>query len=172
MLSPAVIAHGEPLQPEACDTLKAELARLEGLGVGQDLRRGPEVGKRTLAPVRLDQVERLLAVMEQIEFRCPRPPPPPPSTEAKSGATAGADGAGPPPKAKVKPKPVAKPATAAADPGAAAEKDAAKPASKRKAKDAYVPPADAAAETKSDSTRALAKSPPAAAPVAKPGLEQ
>lgn len=163
-------AVGEPLQPEACDTLKAELARLEGLGVGNDLRRGPEVGKRTLAPARLAQVERLLAVIEQIEFRCPKPPPPPPA-EAKSGAPAGADGAGP---AKAKPKP--KPATHAADPATPAENSAAKPPPKRKATDAFVPPASDAPVTKSAPSQApsqaVTKSPSAAAPAAKPGLEQ
>lgn len=162
-------AVGEPLQPEACDTLKAELARLEGLGVGNDLRRGPEVGKRTLAPARLAQVERLLVVIEQIEFRCPKSPP----AEAKSGDPAGADGAGPA-KAKLKPKP--KPATQAAAPAEPAENSAAKPPPKRKATDAFVPPASDAPVTKSAPSQApsqaVAKSPPAAAPAAKPGLEQ
>ncbi|MEW5963282.1 MAG: hypothetical protein AB1749_06925, partial [Pseudomonadota bacterium] len=92
VLDAGASARGEPLQPEACDSLKAEQSRLEGLGVGQDLRRGPEQAQRSLTPARLKEVERLITVIEQIQFRCPRPPPAAPA-EAKAG-TPGAKSAG------------------------------------------------------------------------------
>lgn len=75
---------GEPLQQEACDALKAEQAKLEAAGVGNDLRRGADWGRTNLAAARIGEVLRLITVTEQIAFRCP--PPPPPQQQAHGAA--------------------------------------------------------------------------------------
>lgn len=178
LLGAGVSAHGEPLQPEACETLKAEQARLEGLGVGQDLLRGPEQAKKGgLTPTRLKEIERLVTVIEQIAFRCPRPPPPAPLAEAGTSGTksAGSTGEDEPArnKPKAKPKGAAQPAAAATAAAGQTDKAGAKRPPKKKPADAYVPPEDDTPERKAAPAPAQAKPPTAAAaPVSKPGLEQ
>lgn len=88
-------AQGEPLTEEACTAIKTERAQLESRGVGEDLRRGPVAVGKSLPRERLVEIERLIHLIEQVEFRCPRPPPPKPPVEAaaklpevKSGAGA------------------------------------------------------------------------------------
>jgi hypothetical protein len=176
LLGAGVSAHGEPLQPEACETLKAEQARLEGLGVGQDLLRGPEQAKKGgLTPTRLKEIERLVTVIEQIAFRCPRPPPAPLAEAGTSGTkSAGSAGEDEPARNKLKAKPKgAQPAATATAATGQTDKAGAKRPPKKKPADAYVPPEDDTPERKAAPAPAQAKPPTAAAaPVSKPGLEQ
>jgi hypothetical protein len=87
----AVPAAAEPLPPETCEVLKGELALLEGGGAGFNVQRGVEWGKANLSPEQIRYVARLIALREQIIFRCrpamiemPTPPLPPPAPPAPS----------------------------------------------------------------------------------------
>jgi hypothetical protein len=63
-------AIAAPLDPEACTTLKTEYDSLVAGGAKSDMDRGPEWAKANLAPDRLGKIERLIAVGEQLSFRC------------------------------------------------------------------------------------------------------
>lgn len=63
-------ALAAPLEPEACATLKAEHRGLVADGAKSDMDRGPEWAKSNLTPDRLGKIERLIAVEEQLSFRC------------------------------------------------------------------------------------------------------
>jgi len=67
VVSPAAAA---PLTPEACATLKTEYDGLVTGGAKADMERGPDWAKANLAPERLGRIERLIAVEEQLSFRC------------------------------------------------------------------------------------------------------
>jgi hypothetical protein len=112
-----------PLEPQACEALKTERMRLVADGAKADMDRGPEWAKANLAPDRLGKIERLIALDEQLSFRCgeqltarpvlkepPKPPQPDkPPAEKQAAKPAGdlMDGlmpsAIPPPKKKSKP---------------------------------------------------------------------
>lgn len=59
-----------PLEPEACAALRSEHQGLVADGAKSDMDRGPEWAKANLAPERLGKIERLIAVQEQLSFRC------------------------------------------------------------------------------------------------------
>ncbi len=66
--APAVVAA--PLDPETCANLKTEYDGLVAAGARSDMDRGPEWAKANLTPDRLGKIERLIAVGEQLSFRC------------------------------------------------------------------------------------------------------
>ena len=63
-------AEAAPLEPEACTALKTELQSLLAAGAKSDMDRGPEWAKANLTPDKMAKVERLIAVEEQLSFRC------------------------------------------------------------------------------------------------------
>ena len=66
----AASAVAGPLEPQACASLKNEHDGLASAGAQSDMNRGPEWAKTNLAPDRLEKVERLIALKEQLTFRC------------------------------------------------------------------------------------------------------
>src|SRR5690606_2874631 len=89
--SPAAAA---PLEPEACAALKAEHKTLVAEGAKSDMDRGPAWAKANLAPERLGKIERLIAVEEQLSFRCgelltARPAMKEPPPEARKATVSG-----------------------------------------------------------------------------------
>lgn len=67
-LSPFALA--EPLPKEQCEALAAERALLEGGGASENITRGPEWGKVNMTAEQLNYVRRLIAVREDLLFRC------------------------------------------------------------------------------------------------------
>jgi len=63
-------AAAAPLPPDACVTLRSEYGTLVAGGAKSDMDRGPEWAKANLSPDRLGKIERLIAVEEQLSFRC------------------------------------------------------------------------------------------------------
>lgn len=59
-----------PLDPQTCATLKSERSTLVAAGAKSDMERGPAQAKATLTPERLQKVERLITIEEQLSFRC------------------------------------------------------------------------------------------------------
>jgi hypothetical protein len=113
----AAPAAASPLEPQACASLKTEHDGLASAGAQSDMNRGPEWAKTNLTPDRLEKVERLIALKEQLTFRCglaltakpalKEPPPEAKEKGAKQAAKPGDDvisGLGlssiPPPKRK------------------------------------------------------------------------
>jgi hypothetical protein len=88
-------AAAAPLDPQACSALNTERNTLIGAGIKGDMQRGPIWAKANLDAERLAKIERLIAVEEQLSFRCgqqvtaapqikePPKPPPSPKGEAK-----------------------------------------------------------------------------------------
>lgn len=66
----AATATASPLEPQACATLKTEHEKLVASGAQSDMDRGPDWAKTNLKPEKLQQVERLIALKEQLSFRC------------------------------------------------------------------------------------------------------
>lgn len=65
-----VPAFAEPLPKDKCDALAAELSLLEGGGAAENLLRGPEWAKSNLTAEQIGYVRRLIAVREDLAFRC------------------------------------------------------------------------------------------------------
>lgn len=63
-------ALAEPLPKERCAELTAERTLLEGGGAAENLERGPEWAKANLTPEQISYVRRLIAVREDLLFRC------------------------------------------------------------------------------------------------------
>ncbi len=91
LLLPAASAGAGPLEPQACATLNTEREGLIAAGTKADMARGPEWAKGNLPPDRLQSIERLIAIEEQLSFRCDQPvtasprikePPKPPAAKA------------------------------------------------------------------------------------------
>jgi hypothetical protein len=90
-------AVAAPLEPAACETLKVEFDSLVAGGAKSDMDRGAAWAKANLTPDRLGKIERLIAVEEQLSFRCgvqstakaviKELPKPEPDTTAAQGAT-------------------------------------------------------------------------------------
>jgi hypothetical protein len=114
-------ANAAPLEQSACAALNNERDRLIASGLKSDMERGPEWAKTNLAADRLQQIQRLIAVEEQLSFRCDKlvtaapqikePPKPEPGKAEASAAKPVDDifeglnfGAMPPPKRKAKQK--------------------------------------------------------------------
>lgn len=153
----------EPMAKEACDAAEAERATLIAAGVPETVKKGPGWAKANLGPAKFKDVERYIALQEQLLFKCGhaklRTLPIPDGDEAGDGLVAPKDAAAekaetpPVPKRKPaakKPEPRASEAAAAANQPSEPQKPAAKPRAKPKPKpdDAYKPPQkpDAATE--------------------------
>lgn len=66
----APLAAAEPLTTEACESLRRELAELEGGPAAASFARGADWGKSNLSPEQLKLVQRLIALREDVAFRC------------------------------------------------------------------------------------------------------
>jgi hypothetical protein len=66
-------ARAAPLDQAACDGLKSERSAMVAAGLEVDRNRGPEWARANLAPDRLKLIERMIAVDEQLSFRCGEP---------------------------------------------------------------------------------------------------
>ncbi len=82
-------AGAAPLDQAACDTLKSERSALVAAGLEVDRNRGPEWAKANLAPDRLKLIERMIAVDEQLSFRCGEPVTARPTLKAPKPVQAG-----------------------------------------------------------------------------------
>jgi hypothetical protein len=140
-------AVAAPLEEAACAGLKSERETLVGKGVPGDMARGPEWGKSNLSPERLQEIERMIEVDEQLTFRCGQLKVAHPagkvpakkkgvtaSGEAQESAAPAASGSTDP-QAQPQAEPQAEPPKTAAK----KKKGSAKTA-KNKASDAYAPP--------------------------------
>ncbi len=67
--APATL-NAEPLPPEACDGMRRELTTLESGTAAASLARGPEWAKTNLSPEQIALVSQLIALREQVLFRC------------------------------------------------------------------------------------------------------
>jgi hypothetical protein len=70
ILVAALPAKAAPLDPQACNTLKSEYQGLVAAGAKNDMEKGPQWAKSNLQPDRMNAIERLIAVVEQLSFRC------------------------------------------------------------------------------------------------------
>ncbi|MCC7251414.1 hypothetical protein [Hyphomicrobium sp.] len=93
LAAPSTVAAA-PLEPEACAALKTEYQGLLAAGAKSDMDRGPGWAKANLSPERLGKIERLIAVQEQLSFRCgelltarPVINEPPPPEVARAGVS-------------------------------------------------------------------------------------
>lgn len=110
-----------PLDQPACAALDKERGDLIASGLKTDMEKGPAWAKANLAAERLDKIQRLIAIEEQLSFRCDKlvtappqikePPKPEPAKADASASKQGGDifeglnfGNLPPPKRKTKPK--------------------------------------------------------------------
>lgn len=103
LFMPAVASAvaANPLDPRVCEPLRTEHEALVAAGAQADMDRGPEWAKANLAAERLQKIERLLALKEQLTFRCglqltarpavKEPPPPPPAEKTAKAAAQPAD---------------------------------------------------------------------------------
>ena len=151
-------AAAAPLDAEACDKLQQEQSGLVKAGARQIMAKGAAWAAGNLTQDKLAEIQRLIEVDEQIEFRCTPPraakpaeqakaPPaaaPAPATD-KAGAKAPAPAVKASAQAKAaspKPQPAGagKAGKADAKATAPAAKAAASKAARPKANDAYVPP--------------------------------
>ncbi|MBL8565818.1 MAG: hypothetical protein JNM89_08885 [Hyphomicrobiaceae bacterium] len=62
--------EAEPLPPEACEGMRRELATLENGAAAASVARGPEWAKANLTPEQIGLVSQLIALREQVLFRC------------------------------------------------------------------------------------------------------
>lgn len=93
-------ASAAPLDAPACTALKTEYDGLISGGAKADMDRGPAWAKTNLSPDKLQKIERLIALQEQLSFRCgefltARPllkEPPKPPQEAGAEGKDGKDG--------------------------------------------------------------------------------
>jgi hypothetical protein len=70
LLSCPAVAHGTPLDKEACGKLALEKQGLNALNVGKLMEKGPEWAAANLSLGDLSLIRRLIEVEEQIKFRC------------------------------------------------------------------------------------------------------
>lgn len=63
-------ANAAPLDAPACTALKTEYDGLVSGGAKADMERGATWAKTNLAPDKLQKIERLIALQEQLSFRC------------------------------------------------------------------------------------------------------
>lgn len=66
----AVPAVAEPLSKEACGTAESERAALIASGIQDAIKKGPAWAKANLAPGKLKDVERYIALQEELLFKC------------------------------------------------------------------------------------------------------
>lgn len=149
-------ARAETLPKEACDAAEAERAQLTSAGVPETVKKGPAWAKANLGRDKLKEVERYIALQEQLLFKCGQAKLRTlPQVEGEEGAepqpaatdSAAPAPAAPPPKSKPAPKKAPAKSEASATSAAAGQPvEPAKPASKPRPKpkpkvdDAYKPP--------------------------------
>lgn len=63
-------AHGAPLPREDCDKLAGERTALMAAGIPEQMAKGPAWAKTSLPAAKLAEIERFIAVDEQLAFRC------------------------------------------------------------------------------------------------------
>lgn len=63
-------AVAAPLDQPACEALKTEQTTLASSGVEADWQKGADWGKSNASPDRLKEIERYIAITEQLSFRC------------------------------------------------------------------------------------------------------
>lgn len=63
-------AHGAPLPREECDRLAGERSALMAAGIPEQMAKGPAWAKTSLPAAKLAEIERFIAVDEQLAFRC------------------------------------------------------------------------------------------------------
>jgi len=85
-------APASPLAPQACTALKTERQDLIASGAKSDMEKGPVWAKANLSSERLGKIERLIAVEEQLSFRCDDPVTARPQLKKPPAKTANADG--------------------------------------------------------------------------------
>jgi len=130
-------APAAPLDDAACERLKAEQAQLLLAGVRESMAQGPDWAKANLPASRLKEIERLIAVDEQLLFRCPRPK----SVEAATADETENGEAGEKSATASKSKePAASTSKAKGKPSTRPEPAVPLPVRKPKLNDAYVPP--------------------------------
>lgn len=135
--------RAEPLAELQCKALKEEYDKLLYAGVKSDVERGAEWGKANLPRVRLELIQRLITVEEQLSFRCGELVTARPTLLNKAETTA--------------------PPTSYAKGNAAAKPPATPPKKKKRAKktsDAFSPPASAAPGAPADATSITPPQPP------------
>ena len=64
------VALADKLDKAACANLVSELTTITASGARADMERGPEWAKANLAPDRLQSIQRMLEIDDQLEFRC------------------------------------------------------------------------------------------------------
>lgn len=153
-------AHAQPITKEACDTAQAEQQALVRAGIPDQVKKGPAWTEANLGSAKMKDVQRYIALQEQLLFRCGHaklrnlPGADGDEGDAGSGTTSPGDAAAGPPSASavLKAKPAlakaAAPKAAAPKPGAkdpggvakAADKPKPKAKPKPKVDDAYRPP--------------------------------
>lgn len=122
----AIHAVAAPLDAEVCERLQQEQVDLTRAGVKQDMAKDPTWAAANLTQDKLNRIQRLIEVEEQLAFRCLQAKPEKAAAKAKSPA----------PKA---PSTTDKKTEAKAEPPAG--KAAASRVARPKVNDAYVPPA-------------------------------
>jgi hypothetical protein len=141
-----------PLDQETCSKLREEHAQLVNTGAKANMERGPDWAKANLPRDKINQIERLLVVEEQLAFRCPQPKPPleraenPQPAAAPGAAPSGSDqpkGASPPKLIRAQPK--ARTPSATRDANQDEPRRPKKIPPRPKVDDAYVPPPKASA---------------------------
>jgi hypothetical protein len=63
-------AGATALDKSACNELKTELAGIIAAGARNDMERGPQWAMANLPPEKLERINRLIVLEEQLEFRC------------------------------------------------------------------------------------------------------
>jgi hypothetical protein len=63
-------AAAAPLEPATCETFKTEYDGLVTAGAKSDMTQGPEWARLNLPAERLQKIERLIVLEEQLTFRC------------------------------------------------------------------------------------------------------
>ena len=71
LLVTGAIAAAVPLDNETCRLLHGERVQLEQAGVRESMANGPEWAATNLPAARLIEIQRLIALDEQVTFRCP-----------------------------------------------------------------------------------------------------
>ena len=75
LVSGSFAVRAAPLDLAQCEQLKSEQDKLETQGVRKDYERGAQWGKANLPAAKIEQVKRLIALDEQVLFRCANPRP-------------------------------------------------------------------------------------------------
>lgn len=64
------VTHAQTMPKEACDAAESERAKLLAGGVQETVKKGPAWAKANLAPHKIKEVERYIALQEDLLFKC------------------------------------------------------------------------------------------------------